>query len=426
MSTFKKLCGIAGLTILPVCAQAEDWWQDSQLIMQARNVFWQQNYQVDRPSTREWGQGLRLDFSSGDTSGLVKLGVEASLYSAVKLDQKNWAASSGGVLPRNGDHLRDASAWVGGAIRLRAFATEFRYGNNLRPSNPVFAPADTRLLPSTATGWWLISNDIPDTMLEAGYITAGKDYRSDRSTRTLYAANAGVSTDRVAFLGGSRSLGETSGIKLYAAEFQNIWRQYYANAYHGWSVGRHQQKLDANIYHTRDQGGSMAGEIDVTAWSLAFSHTAGAHTVSLSYQQIDGNQPFDYLGMAPGSYHDSIYLANSSQMSDFNGPHEKSWGVFYDVNMTAYGVPGLSLHARYILGHGADGGGLPAGSPYAYYGNNEKHWTAEADIRYAVQEGWAKGLAARLRFGLHRMVRGTSNVSSRQVRLYLEYPFTLL
>lgn len=420
------LCWVASLAAWPAHVQASDGWRESHLSLQARNVFWQQAYQTDRPDTLEWGQGLRLDFSSGDTPGKLGLGVEASLYGSLKLAASNWASSSAGVLPHEGDRRRDATAWAGGAIRLRVWGSELRYGSNLRPHTPVFAPADTRLLPSTATGWWLVSRDMPDTLLEAGYFTAGKDYSSDRSRRTFYAANAGVSTDRVAFLGGGRGLGEHSGLKLYAAEYRNIWRQYYANIYHGWMVGVHRQKLDGHLYRTRDQGARLAGRIDTTAWSLAFSHTAGAHTVRLSYQQIDGQQPFDYLGMAPGSHHDSMYLAHSSQMSDFNGPHEKSWGVFYDVNLAAYGVPGLSLHARYIRGHGADGGGLAAGSPYAYYGSNEKHWTTETDIRYTVQSGQAKGLTARLRFGLHRMVQGRSSVSSRQVRLYLEYPYSLL
>ena len=184
--------------------------------------------------------------------------------------------------------------------------------------------------------------------------------------------------------------------------------------------------MNANVYHTRDEGRKLAGDIDVTAWSLALGHTLGAHTFRVSYQQINGDQPFDYLGMAPGSYHDSVYLANSSQMADFNGPHERSWGIAYDVDMGYYNVPGLSLHARYIRGTGADGSGMDASSPYAYYGSNEKHWAAEMDVRYQVQEGWAKGLAARLRFGVHRQLQGTSNVSSRQIRLYLEYPYSIL
>ncbi|WNQ07996.1 OprD family outer membrane porin, partial [Pseudomonas aeruginosa] len=37
---------------------------------------------------------------------------------------------------------------------------------------------------------------------------------------------------------------------------------------------------------------------------------------------------------------DSIFLANSVQYSDFNGPGEKSWQARYDLNLASYGVPG--------------------------------------------------------------------------------------
>ncbi len=420
------LYSVAGLAAAPAGAETAGWLRGAQLDLKARNVYWRQDYRVDRPDSLEWGQGLMMEFSSGDTPGPVGLGVEASAYASMKLEQHNWAVARAGVLARNGDNLHDASAWAGGALRLRAFDSELRYGNNLRPYNPVFAPADTRLLPSTATGWWLSSRAVPNTFLEAGHFTAGKDYSANRSRREFYASYAGVSTDRASFIGASHTLGDSTGFMLYASEYRDIWRQYFGNLSHAWTLGDRRLTMDFNLYRTEDQGRKLAGDIDVTAWSLALGHTMGAHTFRVSYQKIHGDQPFDYLGMAPGSYHDSVYLAHSSQMSDFNGPHERSWGVFYDLDMGRYDVPGLSLHARYIRGAGADGGGMRADSPYAYYGSNEKHWTAEMDVRYEVQSGAAKGLTARLRFGVHRMLRGTSNVSSRQVRLYLEYPYSVL
>lgn len=100
--------------------------------------------------------------------------------------------------------------------------------------------------------------------------------------------------------------------------------------------------------------------------------------------------------------------------------------MFYDLNMARYDVPGLSLHARTIQGHSADGNAMRADSPYAYYGSNEKHRTAEIALRFELQSGAAQGLTARLRFGVHRMLQGTSNVWARQVRLYLEYPCSVL
>lgn len=118
----------------------------------------------------------------------------------------------------------------------------------------------------------------------------------------------------------------------------------------------------------------------------------GAHTFKLTYQKIRGDQPFDYLGLGPHTFHDSIYLANSSQLADFNGPNEKSRGLFYSLDMASYGVKGLTFGARYILGRDVDGSKLAADSPYNFYGSesSEEHWERDIDVKYVVQEGTAK------------------------------------
>ncbi len=48
------------------------------------------------------------------------------------------------------------------------------------------------------------------------------------------------------------------------------------------------------------------GEIDNQACSLSFGLTHQAHTLTFSYQEINGNEYFDYLHETNG-----IYLANS-------------------------------------------------------------------------------------------------------------------
>jgi imipenem/basic amino acid-specific outer membrane pore len=309
---------------------------------------------------------------------------------------------------------------------MRLSNTELKYGNNLRPYNPVFAPADARLLPSTTTGFWLTSSELDGLGLEAGHFTAAKDFNSTNSNDDFFAAYAGVSTDTVNFLGGNYAVNDRLSVSLYGSEFEDIWRQYYLNTNYNLPLSDSQSlNFDVNVYRTDDEGRSLAGEIDVTAWSLAAAYTIGAHTFKLTHQQIDGDQPFDYLGMGPGTFHDSIYLANSSQLVDFNGPNEKSWGVFYDLDMASYGVPGLSFHARYIRGTDVDGSKMDPSSPYAYYADSEEHWERDLAVAYVVQEGPAKDLSLRLRQATHRIGNGKSDVSSDQVRLIIEYPYEI-
>lgn len=55
--------------------------------------------------------------------------------------------------------------------------------------------------------------------------------------------------------------------------------------------------LDGNLYRTLDTGSANAGTINTTAYSLAAAYSfLQVHTLTLSFQKIDGNEPFDYIG----------------------------------------------------------------------------------------------------------------------------------
>jgi imipenem/basic amino acid-specific outer membrane pore len=266
--------------------------------------------------------------------------------------------------------------------------------------------------------------------LEAGRMTKARDFNQVSHDGRFYASYAGVSTDQVLFLGGRHDLDASTRFSAYGSEFRDIWKQLYLAAGHGWKMpGDDTLNLDLSAYRSLDSGAKRAGDIDVTAWGLTLSYVADAHTFKVARQQVHGDQPLDYLGMGPGTYHDSIYLPNSSQLADFNGPHEKSWGFFYVLDLGKLDlarIPGASMQLRYVRGSGADGNHLDRTSPYAYYANGEKHWESDVDLRYVVQSGSARNLSMRLRYAVHRMTQGTSGASSNQFRLIFEYPLSIL
>ncbi|WP_163969021.1 OprD family outer membrane porin, partial [Raoultella planticola] len=76
----------------------------------------------------------------------------------------------------------------------------------------------------------------------------------------------------------------------------------------------------AHYYKTVDSGDSLLGRIDNNTYSLHFAVGYRQHTVTAVLQKVNGNTPFDYINQG-----DSIFLDNSQQYSDFNGPNEKSW-----------------------------------------------------------------------------------------------------
>lgn len=404
-------------------ADSNGFLEDSHLDFLARNLYWNQNATHGVQDKREWGQGLRLEYSSGYTQGTVGFGLDLHAYSVFKLDGGRGYAGRANVLVPDTEGARDEAGSIGGAVKLRVGETELRYGQ-LRPYNPVFAPADARLMPATATGFWLTSAQVPKMNLEAGHFTAGKDFNSTDSQGDFYAAYAGVSSSTVDFVGGSYAVNDQLKLSLYGSEYKDIWRQYYSNVNYTFPFGPARSlNIDFNLYRSSDEGRALAGNIDVTAWSLAAAYTLGAHTFRLSHQRNEGDQPFDYLGLGPGTYHDSIYLAHSSQLADFNGPRERSWGGVYTLDMATYGVPGLSMSLRYIRGDHIQGDRVESGSRYDFYADSEHHWERDVDLKYVVQSGTAKNLALRLRYATHR-ISGASDTDADQLRLIAEYPYS--
>jgi imipenem/basic amino acid-specific outer membrane pore len=184
------------------------------------------------------------------------------------------------------------------------------------------------------------------------------------------------------------------------------------------------------MYRTDDSGQSKAGNISNTTWSLAAAYSfLSAHTVTLAFQKVNSDTPFDYVAFGnngAGDTADSIFVANSVQYSDFNGPGEKSWQARYDLKMATYGVPGLSFMARYITGDDIDGTKMANNSPYAgVYGADGKHHETDLEAKYVVQTGPVKDLSLRMRQSFHRGNADQSEGDNNELRLIADYPINI-
>jgi len=439
------LAGASGFALANQ-TESKGFIEDSSLDFLARNIYWYHDRvrTIATPNirdSREWGQGLRLDYRSGYTQGTVGFGLEASVYAAIKLDGgRGYGGRANVLVPRSSQSqrlnpsvnkgARDEASSAAANIKIRISATELKYGNNLRPYNPVFAPADARLVPATATGFWLVSQEIKDLELEAGRFTAAKDFNSTNSSDDFFAPYAGARTKTVEFLGGNYQVSEDFSLSLYSSRYKDIWRSYYTNLNYTVPFNESQSvNFDFNFYKTADQGKERAGDIDVKAWSLAATYRLSGHSLTLSHQRIHGDQPLDYLGMGsqPITFHDSIYLANAGQVADFNGPGERSWGAAYRLNLQEYGVPGLSVYMRYMRGRDVKQTSHLTGTPYNFYSNRgENHWERDMGFAYTVQEGKAKDLSLQVRYGVHRIgSNAISDSSSDQVRVIINFPFNI-
>ncbi len=422
-----------GSTTLALQAQASQqseskgFIEDSSLNLLVRSLYWNMDRHAPGASdTNEWGMGAQLAYESGFTQGTVGFGIDLAGYTALKLDSTLSNGGSSVMFPSEisasgNSHAEDDVSSLAAAVKLRISNTVLKYGE-LRPYNPVFALADARIVPSTATGFQLTSEEIEGLNIDAGHFTDGKDF--NRGNHGGFRAGyAGIEGGDVDYLGGTYIINDQWNTTLYASRYEDLWKQYYGNLNYTLPLTDTQSlNFDGNYYHTTDEGQSLAGDIDTDAYSLAATYSIGAHSFTLAYQKVNGDTPFDYLVMNGGGFQDSIYLANSMQIADFNGPGEHSWRATYALDMSAYGIPGLTLAAKYVRGSGVN---EVSDGPYGYYAANEKHWERDLEARYVVQSGPAKDLMFRLRQATHR-ISGTSDVDSDQVRLIVEYPLSIL
>jgi hypothetical protein len=158
-----------------------------------------------------------------------------------------------------------------------------------------------------------------------------------------------------------------------------------------------------NYYKTQDSGKALIGDIDNDTYSLSFGLTHQAHSLTFSYQEVNGNEYFDYLHETNG-----IYLANSL-LSDFNGPNEKSFQIAYGLNMAEYGVPGLKFNIYQARGWGIDGthydgnkGVVDKGYDGIQKQDGEHHYEYGIGASYAVQSGPLKATTVRATYTTHR------------------------
>lgn len=397
--------------------------EDSRLTLTNRNYYFNHDKKDDVDDARDWAHALLIYYRSGFTQGTVGFGVDAFSYGALKLDEQG---GGGGNVALDDEGDGHSFGHIGGAVKARMSETTLLYGI-LQPVAPVFAAGGSRILPQTAQGFQLLSEEIDNLAFQAGHFTAATGWRGSSNSDPIQTAYAGIEIDRADYLGGDYVVSDNLSVSLYAADFEDLWRQYYGNASYSLPLSDQQAlQVNFNLYRTKDHGQALGGEIDNTAWSLALAYTLGAHCVSIAYQQVDGDEPFDYVGFgSENSSGDSIYLANSVHFSDFNGPGEKSVQVRYDLDMVGYGIPGLKLMTRYINGQDVDGSAADPNGAYAnWFGKDDKERELDVEARYVVQSGPAKDLAFRVRQAWHR---GDASLGgdTNQFRLMVEYPLEI-
>lgn len=419
-------------------SQAKGFIEDSTWLVLNRSVFDQRDYRhgarnsgarnAYKPRSErngkaeEWAYGLMSTLQSGFTQGVVGVGVDAHAYLGVQLDSGGGRAGKARLLGLDNDgQPKNDYSRGGAALKLRLSNTVLSYGEQ-RVKTPVFSSSDSRLLPETATGFFLTSNEITGLKLVAGHFNESTD-RNASSHDQGFVVNYSNGRQGNSFdlAGAVWNPASNFSASLYSSRYEDTWNQHYlGSTFTQVFDDQRSLSLDLNLYRTTDTGKALSGQIDNTTWSLVSRYSQGPHTVSLGWQQVDGNTPFDYVTRG------AIFIGNAVQMSDFNAPNEKSWQARYDLNFGAYGIPGLNFTALYVRGFDIDGSHVDRNGGYAWlgYGKDGKHWERDLEARYVVQSGKAKGTTFSLRHNVHRGDTAQAELDGDQIRLAVEYPLS--
>lgn len=445
MKQFKLgLLPLAVWASLSTSSYAEGFIEDTKFDLMNRNFYFYRDFRHgasngsgansqlpanEREGYRsEWAHGLIGQLTSGYTDTPIQIGVDAYALMGIKLYSDEYKTGTNLIEfdPQTGQ-TETVYGEIGGALKLKYHDTELKYGDQF-PNVPVMAVSTVRLLPSTATGV-----SIQDKSFENLTLNAAHFYRMNPVDSTEHLNHfttdyaAGIQADSISYFGGSYKYNDVT-YTAYASQLEDVWNQYFvgANTTYQLPTDGHRIRFNTANYYNHDSGDKNYGDIDALALSAMLGYQINQHTFSIGYQQIIGDEPFDWVGFSTIGANTS--LLNAAQFATFSEANEKSLQVKYDLDFAPYGLEGVSLMARYLYGWDIDNSDSQNAiyrKRYVYDKNTDyTHWERDITLAYKVPTGFAKGLDIKLRQATHRATKGYRYNDIDELRVIFEYPWS--
>ncbi|MFL1528241.1 OprD family porin [Pseudomonas sp. O230] len=419
-----------------ITGTTRNWYANEQL--KRGDKFSYNKNGVLTPTDRRinWVQGTIIKYNSGFTEGTVGFSTEVAAYNAIALDRdKEDLASRFGGAPgdrakpgynrtltkEGGDAVGQWSKLGLANVKARVSNTTLTAGRQ-NFSSPQVDVIGNRALPSSFEGVSIHSEELENLAFDLATFdrNSPRTEQSQRKFRTEYADGI-IESDHVNTAGLTYTPFASLTTSLWATQAEDIWNQYYFGATHVLGDSSVLSLTTGlNYYKTVDEGKKLMGDIDNDTYSLSFGLTHQAHSLTFSYQEVAGNEYFDYLHETNG-----IYLANSL-LSDFNGPNEKSFQIAYGLNMAEYGVPGLKFNIYQARGWGIDGTHYTGTAYDVKNMDGEHHYEYGIGASYALQSGPLKATTVRATYTTHRASENQSDGNINEFRLVTTIPFNIL
>ena len=392
------------------------------------------NTQVSIPEKEgyrsEWAQGIVAQFQSGFTDTPLQVGFNLHAMGALKLYSNPYKTGTN-ILEFNGatGDTKETNGEFGGALKFKYQDTTVTYGDQF-PNTPVIAVSTVRLLPSTAIGISVQDKTFDNLIINAAhfYRMNPVDTTENLNYFTTDYATTGINANSISYLGGVYKHNDVT-YTAYASELEDVWNQYYLGASTTLKLPQegHAIKLATSNYYNTETGDQKFGSIDALALSAMVGYQYHHHTFSIGYQQIIGDDPFDWVGFKTlGS---NISILNLAQFSTFSESKEKSLQFKYDVDLSKLGLNGFSFMGRYLYGWDID---KTKSNPIYLIGAEKTnggnvdytHWERDLTLGYKVPDGFAKGLDIKLRQATHRASKGYRYNDIDELRVIIEYPLS--
>lgn len=435
------------LGVLAQQANAVDLIEDSKASISSRTLYYE-NDQRDQNGMdqRQTVTGLRFDFLSGYTQGIVGFGLDIQGLIGLNL--------GGGITPHNpstsntvsptesdGSPVDDWSR-LGANGKIKISKTELKAGNALAPNLPILVSNDSRLLPTSYQGAIITSKEIDDFTFTVGNLN--REMGRASSNWAGIAAGGRKGSDGFRFGGADWKVTKDLTLQYYYANLEDYYRQNFLGLVHVYQIAPDQSlKTDLRYFNSKSDGSNgsdsnyayrngynddNAGEVNNNTWSAAFTYTLGSHALTLGHQRVSdsGGMAFinngsvvDGRGRSEGEGGTSVYLYTDIMINNFTRAGENSTFGTYSYDFAKQGVPGLKAGLTYVSGRDIRGsGGVTIG--------RYNEWERDVRLDYVLQSGALKGLGFSLRRANFRTELPTSTLQDQdQTRFYVNYTYAL-
>lgn len=237
-------------------AAAAGFIEDSKASVSSRTLYFDNDQRDGGADQRETATGLKFDYKSGFTQGVVGFGIDAQALVGIHLDGgRGHHPNNNSFVPSDSDGSA-VSNWSSASANAKArfSKTEAHLGGALSPNLPILIASDGRLLPQTFEGGTVTSKEIDNVTFNAGQLEHATGRASSNSTGL--AVNGGTEeSNKFRFGGADWKVTKDLTLQYYYANLEDYYKQHFLGLLHVYPISEGQSfKTDLRYFDSSSDG----------------------------------------------------------------------------------------------------------------------------------------------------------------------------